>query len=90
MRIENEQVGVRAEAKLRAAKAQAEQIKLLADARAYEIKALNSAIGSNANYIKLQAIEALKSISKDPASKIYFLNGDSPNPLPLLHMGDKN
>jgi len=89
VKIENDQVAVRAEAQLKAADAEAKQIRLLADARAYEIKALNTAIGTNGNYIKLQSIEALKSISKDPAAKIYFLNGDSPNPLPLLHMGDK-
>jgi hypothetical protein len=39
-------------------------------------------------YIQLQAIEALKAISKDPASKLYFMNGDSRTPLPLMHMGD--
>ena len=63
---------------------------MIADARAYEIAAINKAIGNNPNYIKLQALEALKAISKDPGSKIYFINGDSPNPIPLMHMGDKN
>jgi len=33
-------------------------------------------------------LEALKAISKDPASKVYFLNGDSPTPLPLMNLGD--
>jgi hypothetical protein len=31
----------------------------------------------------------LKAISKDPASKIYFLDGSSPSPLPLMHLGDR-
>lgn len=63
--------------------------KKLANAQAYEIEKINEAIASNPAYIQLQAMEALKSISKDPSSKIYFLNGDSPMPMPLMHMGDK-
>ena len=61
---------------------------MLADAQAYEIEKINSAIGSNPNYVKLQALEALKAISKDPASKIYFMDGDSPSPLPLMNFGN--
>ena len=71
-----------------AASAEAEKRRLLADARAYEITTINEAIGRNPNYVKLQALEALQAISKDPAAKIYFLNGDSPSPLPLMHLGD--
>lgn len=71
-----------------AASAEAEKRRLLADARAYEITKINDAIGKNPNYVKLQALEALQAISKDPAAKIYFLNGDSPAPLPLMHLGD--
>ena len=71
-----------------AASADAEKRRLLADARAYEITTINEAIGQNPNYVKLQALEALQAISKDPAAKIYFLNGDSPSPLPLMHLGD--
>lgn len=26
---------------------------------------------------------------KDPASKLYFINSDSPMPLPLIHPGQK-
>jgi len=62
-------------------------MKVLADAQAYEIEKINRAIGSNPNYVKLMALEALKAISKDPASKIYFMNGDSPSPLPLMNIG---
>ena len=71
-----------------AASAEAEKRRLLADARAYEITTINEAIGKNPTYVKLQALEALQAISKDPAAKIYFLNGDSPSPLPLMHLGD--
>jgi len=67
---------------------QAAKMMVLADAQAYEIEKINTAIGNNPNYVKLQALEALKAISKDPASKIYFMNGDSPSPLPLLNLGN--
>ena len=77
-----------AEAEKDAASAEAEKRRLLADARAYEITKINDAIGRNPNYVKLQALEALQAISKDPAAKLYFLNGDSPAPLPLMHLGD--
>ena len=49
---------------------------------------LNEAIASNPAYIQLEALKALQSISKDPAAKMYFLNGDSPMPLPLMNMGE--
>ncbi len=62
--------------------------RILADATAYEITQINNAISSNPAYIQLQSLEALKSISKDPASKVYFLDGSSPSPLPLMHLGD--
>ena len=64
------------------------QRKLLADAKAYEIEKINTAVASNPAYIKLEALKALEAISMNPASKIYFLNGDSPSPLPLMHIGD--
>jgi len=49
---------------------------------------INDAIANNPAYIQLQSLEALKAISKDPASKIYFLDGSSPMPLPLMHLGE--
>jgi regulator of protease activity HflC (stomatin/prohibitin superfamily) len=79
-----------ASADRQAAEQEAEKIKVLADARAYEIKMLNDAIAGNQAYIQLQALEALKKIAEDPAAKIYFMDGNSPNPLPLLHMGETN
>lgn len=78
-----------AKAESEAAEEQALKKRLLADAQAYEIEKINTAIGDNPNYVKLQALEALKAISKDPASKIYFMDGNSPSPLPLLNIGNK-
>lgn len=87
-RTEQQQKIAQAEAERLAAEEQAQQVRLLADARAYEIKAINEAISENPAYLQLQAMEALKAISQDPGSKIYFLNGDSPQPLPLMNVGD--
>ena len=87
-KTEQQQKIAQAEAEKTAAAMDAEKIRLLADAESYRIIKINSAIADNANYIKLQALEALKAISKDDNAKIYFLNGDSPNPLPLMHIGD--
>lgn len=64
------------------------QRKLLADAKAYEIEKINAAIAQNPAYIKLEALKALEAISMNPATKIYFLDGKSPSPLPLMHIGD--
>lgn len=85
---EQEQIVAAAEAEKNAAAAQAEKRRLLADAQAYEISKINEAIGRNPNYVKLQALKSLEAISKDPAAKVYFINGDSPAPLPLMHLGD--
>lgn len=72
-----------------AAEQEAEKVKVLADARAYEIGKLNDAVAGNQTYIQLQSLEALKKIAEDPAAKIYFMDGQSSNPLPLLHMGEQ-
>ena len=85
---EQQQKVAQATAESEAANEQANKMRVLADAQAYEIEKINKAIGSNPNYVKLQALEALKAISKDPASKIYFMNGDSPSPLPLMNIGN--
>ena len=61
---------------------------MLADAQAYEIERINQAIGDNPSYVRLQALKSLESIAKDPAAKLYFLDGSSPMPLPLMHMGE--
>ena len=85
---EQQQKVALAKAESEAATEQAAKLRVLADAQAYEIEKINTAIGNNPNYVKLQALEALKSISKDPASKIYFMDGDSPSPLPLMNIGN--
>jgi len=87
-RTEQQQKIAQAQAEREAAELQAEQRKVLADAQAYEIEKLNEAIAQNPAYVQLQALEALKAISKDASSKIYFLNGESPTPLPLMNMGE--
>ena len=85
---EQQQQVVEATAKLEAARQEATQIEVLAIAKAKEIKLINDAISRNPAYIKLQSLEALKAMSKDPASKIYFLDSNSPQPLPLMNIGD--
>jgi regulator of protease activity HflC (stomatin/prohibitin superfamily) len=85
---EQQQKVASAQADRKAAEEQAIQRRVLADVQAYEIEKINAAIGKNPNYVKLQALEALKAISKDPAAKVYFINGDSPMPLPLMHLGE--
>ena len=88
VRTELQQHVARAEAGFQAAEQEAARKRVLADAQAYEITQINKAIARNPAYIQLQSLEALKEISKDPASKIYFLDGSSPAPLPLMHLGD--
>jgi len=90
MRFETEQQQqvVEAQAAREAAEQEAEKRKLLADAQAYEIEKINEAIAQNPAYIQLEALKALKEMSKDPASKLYFLNSDMPQPLPLMNMGE--
>lgn len=88
-RTEQLQKVAQAEAERQAAEQEAIMRKLLADAQAYEIEKINNAISGNQSYVQLQALEALKAISRNPSSKIYFINGDSPMPLPLMHLGEK-
>lgn len=88
VRTQLQQQVARAEAGREAASQEAARKKILADATAYEIEAINKAVASNPAYIQLQSLEALKAISKDPASKVYFMDGSSNNPLPLLHLGE--
>ena len=88
VRTELQQQVARAKAGREAAEEEAARKMTLADAQAYEITKINNAIAKNPAYIQLQSLEALKAISKDPASKVYFLDGSSPRPLPLMHLGD--
>ena len=87
-RTEQQQKIAQASAEREAAEEQARRIKVLAEAQAYEIRQLNEAIAQNPAYLQLKALDALKEISKDPSSKLYFLNSDSPQPLPLMNIGD--
>ena len=88
VRTELQQEVARAKAGHDAAVEEAARKRILADATAYEIIQINNAIANNPAYIQLQSLEALKAISKDPASKLYFMDGSSPTPLPLMHLGD--
>ena len=88
VRTELQQEVARAKAGREAAEEEAARKRILADATAYEITQINKAISRNPAYIQLQSLEALKAISKDPASKVYFMDGSSPSPLPLMHLGD--
>lgn len=88
VRTELQQEVARAKAGHDAAVEEAARKRILADATAYEITQINNAIANNPAYIQLQSLEALKAISKDPASKLYFMDGSSPTPLPLMHLGD--
>lgn len=87
-RTEMEEKEVQAAAEKSAAVEKAEQVKILADAQAYEITKINEAVANSPAYIQLEALKTLAEISKDPASKMYFMDGNSSMPLPLLHMGD--
>lgn len=84
---EQRQKIAQASAEREAAEEEAKRKRVLADAQAYEIEKINRAIAKNKAYVQLKALEALKEISKDKNSKIYFLNGDSPQPLPLMNIG---
>lgn len=87
-RTEQQQKIAQAEAEREAAEQQAQRVKVLADAQAYEIQKINEAIAQNPAYLQLRAMDALEEISRNPSSKIYFINGDSPQPLPLMNIGD--
>ena len=88
-RTEQQQQVAEAEAKRQSAEQEALQIRVLAKARADEIRLINDAIAKNPAYIQLQSLEALKAMSKDPAAKLYFMDSNSPQPLPLMHLGER-
>ena len=87
-RTEQLQQVAAAEAKRKAAEEEAAQIRILAEAQAFEIREINKAVAGNQSYIQLQSLEALKEISKDPAAKLYFMDGSSGQPLPLMNLGE--
>ncbi len=88
VKLEQEQQVAQAEASRRASEEEAKMLRILADAKAYEIATINKAASGNPAYIQLQSLEALKKMSQDPAAKIYFMDSNSPSPLPLMNIGD--
>jgi regulator of protease activity HflC (stomatin/prohibitin superfamily) len=88
VKLEQEQGVAQAMASRRAAEEDAKRLRILADAKAYEISTINLAASGNPAYIQLQSLEALKKMSEDPAAKLYFMDSNSPQPLPLMNIGD--
>ena len=86
-KTEQQELLAKATAEREAAEQTAEKQKVLADAQAYEIEAINKAISGSPAYIQLKALETLGQMAKDPAAKIYFIDGSSPQPIPLMHLG---
>lgn len=84
---EQQQKIAEAIANRKAAEEKAQEIRTLADAEAYEIEQINEALADSPAFIRLRALETLIRVSENPATQIYFLNGDSPDPLPLMHIG---
>jgi regulator of protease activity HflC (stomatin/prohibitin superfamily) len=87
VKLEQDQQVAQAEASRRAAEEDAKRLRILADAKAYEVATINKAASGNPAYIQLQSLEALKKMAEDPAAKLYFMDSNSPNPLPLLNLG---
>ena len=88
VKLEQEQQVAQAMASRRAAEEDAKRLRILADAKAYEVRTINEAASGNPAYIQLQSLEALKKMAEDPAAKLYFMDSNAPSPLPLLNMGD--
>jgi regulator of protease activity HflC (stomatin/prohibitin superfamily) len=88
VKLEQEQQVAQAQASRRAAEEDAKRLRILAEAKAYEVRTINEAASGNPAYIQLQSLEALKKMAEDPAAKLYFMDSNAPSPLPLLNMGD--
>lgn len=88
VKLEQEQQVAQAEASRRASEEEAKRLRILADAKAYEIETINRAASGNPAFIQLQSLEALKKMSEDPAAKLFFMDSNSPSPLPLMNIGD--
>lgn len=65
----------------------AEQIRILADAKAYEIEKVNEAAAKSPMYLQLQAVKAFGKLGSDPSSKIIIMDGSSTKPFPFLNIG---
>jgi regulator of protease activity HflC (stomatin/prohibitin superfamily) len=88
VKLEQEQQVAQAQASRRAAEEDAKRLRILAEAKAFEISTINKAASGNPAYIQLQSLEALKKMAEDPAAKLYFMDSNAPSPLPLLNLGD--
>lgn len=86
--VEQQQKVAQAEAEKKASEMAALRTRIEADAEAYKIKALNDAAAQSPVYVQLKALDALVELSKNPAHKIFFIDGKGQYPVPLLHMND--
>ena len=66
---------------------EAEQIRILADAKAYEIEKVNEAASKSPMYLQLQAVKAFGKLGSDPSTKIIIMDGSSTRPFPFLNIG---
>lgn len=85
---EQQQKVKQAQAELDASIKQADMIKALADARAYEITTINESLAGSTNFIKLESLKALQTMSANPANKLIILDGSSPAPIPFMNLAD--
>ena len=84
---EQQQLIKTATAKKAASLLEAEQVKILADAKAYEIEKVNEAAAKSPMYLQLQAVKAFGQLGTDPSSKIIIMDGSSAKPFPFLNIG---
>ncbi len=84
---EQQQVIKTATAERAAAVINAEKIKLLADAKAYEITKVNDAAATSPMYLQLQAVKAFGKLGEDPSTKIIMLDGSGNKVFPFLNLG---
>lgn len=87
-KVEQKQKVEQATAEKDAATQAALRMRIEADAEAYKIGVLNAAAAASPVYVQLKALETLNELSKNPAHKIFFIDGKGQYPVPLLHMGD--
>ena len=85
---EQQQKVKQARAEKDAAALEAEKIRMLADAKAYEIQKVNEAAAKSPMYLQLEAVRALGQLGKDPASKLIIMDGNSSRPIPFLNLGE--
>ena len=85
---EQQQKVKQARAERDAAVLAAEQVKILADAKAYEIEKVNEAAAKSPMYLQLEAVRAFGQLGNDPSSKIVIMDGSSAKPFPFLNIGE--